>query len=197
MHWLDGACLVGCPPALQKPSLSAAVLGPSELRRRNRKEKTTCHPHAACRRLHVALCAGQSAFWHDFPQYRTVRHRLHSFSLPSSAPFAVMAQCAHAQAAERAGVACTRGNPLGEVGSGAPEDCPWPGMYEKLVHGKPSPSLVGRRNTCTRHVRQPSGHGSAQPPDNQARHMSVFNTRRHARRMVKLTGSDQDPLIVG
>jgi hypothetical protein len=90
---------------------------------------TQGEPRAACRRLHVALCAGQSAFWHAFPQYRTVLHALHSFSLPSSDLSAVIPQCAHVRLAYRVGLARARETPPGDVGSGAPENCPWPGMW--------------------------------------------------------------------
>jgi hypothetical protein len=71
------------------------------------------HTRSACSCLHVALCAGQCAFWHAFPQYRTVLHALQSSSLPFSNISAVLPHSAHAQTlrpapARRPGLAATR-----------------------------------------------------------------------------------------
>jgi hypothetical protein len=83
-------------------------------------------PSCGCRRLHVALCAGQSAFWHAFPQYRTALHALHSFSLPSSDLSVLILQCAHVDAAPPERLARTCDTPPGDIGSEAPKGCPWP-----------------------------------------------------------------------
>jgi hypothetical protein len=82
---------------------------------------------AARMRLHVALCAAQSACWHVFPQYCTDRHPLHSFSLPSNVSSADSPQCAHAWAAPRArrpGLALTRDFPSRRPGLALTRDFP-------------------------------------------------------------------------
>jgi hypothetical protein len=57
--------------------------------------KAQSHARAACRRLHVALCARQSAFWQSLPQYRTDLHLAHSINFPLLDISAVLAHTAH------------------------------------------------------------------------------------------------------
>jgi hypothetical protein len=76
---------------------------------------------AACRRLQMALCTGQSSFWHAFPQYLTDLQAVHSSSLLFASISEVAPQCAHARTLpppRRAGLLATRVDPSpGNTGS--------------------------------------------------------------------------------
>jgi hypothetical protein len=89
----------------------------------NEQEGSTSQPGAACRRMHVALCAAQCSFWHAFPQYLTDLHPLQSRGLPFSNIPSVTPHPAHGQtlrAVRLRALAVTWGTPPGDkVGSGA------------------------------------------------------------------------------
>jgi hypothetical protein len=80
------------------------------------KGTTKRQPRAVCRRLHVALCAGQCSFWHSLLQYRTDLQPLQSRSLLFSSISRVIPHSSHAQilrAARLLGLLFTCGTPSG------------------------------------------------------------------------------------
>ncbi len=113
----------------------------------------TAQARAACRRLHVSLCAGQSAFWHSRPQYLTRLHATQLSNLPACVASAVFLQ--HAQAGTLGSACRRRLEPPREVPSprllpaAAPDA--WP------ASGEPRATLVTGGVACVPGTWVPSG----------------------------------------